>query len=66
MTTSSRTEAQQRADEIRVFRNELGRLEGEHVLALTEAQHRAVADYQGGLLAQYAQAFDIDRDVRAK
>jgi uncharacterized membrane protein len=66
MTTSSRTEAQQRADEIRVFRDELERLEGEHVLALTEAQHRAVADYHGGLLAQYAQAFDIDRDVRAK
>jgi hypothetical protein len=49
-----------------VFRNELERLEGDHVLALTEAQRRAVAAYHSGLLAQYAQAFDIDRDVRSK
>ena len=66
MTAFSRTEAQQRADEIRVFQNELERLERGGVLALSEDQRRAVAEYQRGLLTQYAQAFDIDRDVQAK
>jgi uncharacterized membrane protein len=62
----TRTEAQQRADEIRVFQTELGRLERDGVLALSEEQCRAVADHQGALLAQYAQAFDIDRNLQAK
>lgn len=66
MNIPSRTEAQQRADDIRVFRQELERLEREGVLALTEAQRNAVADHHSGLLAQYAQSFDIDSDVRAK
>ncbi|HEY5292425.1 MAG TPA: DUF2157 domain-containing protein [Burkholderiales bacterium] len=66
MTTLSRTEAQQRADEIRVFRRELDRLEREHILALTEEQRRAVAGHHDGLLARYTQAFDIDRDVQAR
>jgi uncharacterized membrane protein len=66
MSTSSRTDAQQRADEIRVFTEELSRLERERVLVLTDAQREAVAGYHRGLLAQFAQAFDIDRDARAK
>lgn len=63
---SSRADAQQRADEIRVFNQELARLEREGVLLLTDAQRAAVAGHHDGLLAGYARAFDIDRDVRAK
>jgi uncharacterized membrane protein len=66
MTAASRPEAQQRADEIRTFASELARLEREGVLALTDAQRRAVADHHRGLLAQYARSFDIDRDVQSK
>lgn len=61
----SRNEAQQRADEIHVFQNELKRLESEDVLVLTEAQRQAVTGHHRRLLAQYAQNFDIDHDARA-
>jgi len=66
MSTPSRTDAQQRADEIRVFAEELSRLEREGVLALTDAQREAIAGHHRGLLAQFAQAYDIDQDSRAK
>ena len=66
MSASSRTEAQQRADEIGVFQRELERLEREGVLTLTDDQRRAVKDHQRKLLAQYAQAFDIDRDTQSR
>ncbi len=66
MTASSRTEAQQRADEIRVFQQELDRLEREGVLKLSDEQRRAVAEQQRSLLAQYTQAFDIDRDAQSR
>src|SRR6185503_17674066 len=62
----SRSDAQQRADDIRVFTGELARLEQEGVLALTQAQRDAVAAHHRDLLARFAQAYDIDRDVRAK
>jgi uncharacterized membrane protein len=66
MNAASRSEAQQRADEIRTFQAELERLEREGVLALGADQRRAVADHHRGLLAGYAKAFDIDRDAEAK
>jgi uncharacterized membrane protein len=66
VSASSRTEAQQRADEVRVFQLELDRLEREGVLALGADQRRAVADHHRALLAGYAAAFDIDRDAQAK
>jgi len=66
VSASSRTEAQQRADEVRVFQVELDRLEREGVLALGADQRRAVADHHRALLAGYAQAFDIDRDAQAE
>lgn len=66
MTSHTRSEAQQRADEIRVFRQELARLEREGVLTLSNAQHGAIAAHHQALLGQYSQAFDIDRDVQAK
>jgi uncharacterized membrane protein len=66
MNDISRAQAQQRADEIRVFRDELARLAAEQVLVLTSEQHAAVARHQDDILASYARSFDIDRDRQAK
>ena len=63
---TSRTEAQQRADEMRVFGRELEQLERENVLVLTAAQRQAVDEHHSRLLAQYTEAYDIDRDVQAE
>jgi len=65
MTQATRSEAQQRADEIRVFRREVDRLQRAGVLELSAAQAAAVAEHHQALLAGYAQRFDIDQDVKA-
>lgn len=65
MNPSTRSEAQHRADDIRVFRGELARLEAEGVLELSPGQRQAVAAHHDGLLAAFAAAFDIDRDMKA-
>jgi uncharacterized membrane protein len=62
----SRADAQRRADAVRSFERELERLRGDGIVALSEAQQRAIADYHARLLAGYASEFDIDRDVQAK
>jgi len=61
----SRAEAQRRGDAIRAFRAELGELEREGVLALSEGQRAAVDAHHEGLLSRFAAEFDIDRDSRA-
>ncbi|MBI3715016.1 MAG: DUF2157 domain-containing protein [Betaproteobacteria bacterium] len=66
MTITNRTEAQQRADEIRVFAAELSRLESDGVLALDATQREAVAAHHQSLLAEFGRSFDIDRDSQAK
>lgn len=66
MGNLSKTEAQLRADQIRVFREELERLEQARVVGLSAEQKAAVDQYHQGLLANYARAFDIDRDRHAK
>src|SRR2546425_5036520 len=66
MSASSRSEAQQRVEEIRQFQAELERLEREGVLVLGDDQRRAVAEHQRALLAHYAQAFDVDRDAQSR
>ncbi len=66
MTAPSRIAAQRRTDDIRVFREELARLEADGVLRLSEGQREAVAGHHDALLARFAAAFDIDRDARAK
>jgi len=66
MKQPSRSEAQQRADEIRVFERECERLRQEGVLELSAEQSHAVSEYHAGLLARYADVFDIDASVRAK
>jgi uncharacterized membrane protein len=66
MSAVSRSEAQQRADEIQVFQRELARLEHEGALQLTAEQRAALALHQEHVLAQYTQSFDIDRNTQAK
>jgi uncharacterized membrane protein len=66
MPATTRTEAQQRADDIRVFRAELERLEREGAISFDEAQRGALTRHHEDLLARYASEFDIDRDVQAK
>jgi uncharacterized membrane protein len=66
MSTLSRSEAQQRADDIRVFRIELARLENAGVLQLSAEQRGAIESHQNALLAGFTQEFDIDRDVQAR
>ena len=66
MNNTSRIQAQQRADEIQIFRKELAHLESVGVLQLAEQQRDAVSSHHDGLLASFAKSFDIDRDMRAK
>lgn len=66
MTSTSRTSAQQRADDIRIFRQELGRLAADGVLTLSAEQTQALRDHHDAVLAGLASKFDIDRDSRAK
>lgn len=66
MSASSRTDAQQRADDIRVFRRELDRVVREGVLLLPDAQQQALHEHHERVLADFARAFDIDRDTQAK
>ena len=66
MAASTRTEAQQRADEIRVFRIEMDRLEREGVIRLGDDQRQAIGRRHEALLNGYAREFDIDHDVKAK
>jgi len=65
MSVPSRHEAQQRADQIRVFQSELAQLESEGVFALSTEQRQRMDEHHRHLLGQYAQQFDIDRDKRA-
>jgi uncharacterized membrane protein len=64
--TITKTQAQLRADDIRVFREELARLATERVLELSDEQMRAVTGYHDGLLGQLAETYDIDRDRQGK
>jgi uncharacterized membrane protein len=66
MPAVSRGEAQRRADEIRVFQRELEALERDGIVGLTGEQRASIAGHHDSLLAQFARAFDIDRDVRGK
>jgi uncharacterized membrane protein len=66
MTQPTRTEAQQRADDIPVFRRELERLAREGVLTLSGEERQAVDRHHDQLLSELTRTFDIDRDSRAK
>jgi uncharacterized membrane protein len=62
----NRVEAQRRADEIRVFRTELARLEDNGVLRLDEEQRRGVTSHHDALLAGFSQTFDVDTGAKAR
>lgn len=62
----SRAEAQQRADDIRSFRAELGRLADAGVLDIDATQRAAIRTYHERLLDEFAVLFDVDRDSRGK
>ncbi|KIH84101.1 hypothetical protein UCMB321_2101 [Pseudomonas batumici] len=66
MTALTQTDAQQRADDIRVFKQELERLEQSGVLTLSEEQRDAVAYHHRDLLDNYARSFDIDRTTASR
>ena len=66
MAPSTRNAAQHRADQIRIFHQELEQLATEGVLQLTAAQQREVNVHHDTLLAELSQSFDIDRDARSR
>lgn len=61
---TSKIAAQQRADAIRVFREELARLEAEGGLELTAEQRRTMEAHHAALLARFGRSFDIDRTAK--
>ena len=66
MGAQTKTEAQQRVDDIRVFQRELLRLRDEDVLRLSEAQASAVDAYHDRLLSHLTSTFDVDADTKSK
>ena len=58
---TSKTAAQERANAIRVFQDELSRLEAEGGLSLTPEQRQQLEAHQQSLLAGLGKSFDIDR-----
>ena len=66
MSQISKTAAQQRADQINGFQNELAELERDQVLTLAPEQQQAIDDYHQHLLGQYQDSFDIDRSQQQK
>ncbi len=66
MSAPTRSEAQERVDEIRFFQCELQRLENEGVLTLSDVQQQAVKAHHDGLLTRYTHTFDVDADIKSK
>ena len=66
MNDSTRSQAQQRVDDIRAFREELSRLGAEGVLFLDPQQHIALAMHHDAILAGLSRGYDVDRDSRSK
>lgn len=61
----TRTEAQQRADDIHVYRRERARLHADGLLAADDEGQQRVDAYHARLLEQLETRFDIDRDQQA-
>ena len=66
MQIRSKTEAQQRADQIESFRAELDIIAREGVVTLDPSQQASLARYHGELLDHLAAAFDIDATNKEK
>jgi uncharacterized membrane protein len=66
MQETSKSEAQQRADQIRQFQAELDIIEKENIARLDSHQRMAISSYHQGLLSSLAKTFDIDESNREK
>jgi len=64
--STGKREAQQRADRIRAFREELAELEREGALTLEAAQRAALASHLQRTLAALAERFDVDTTASQK
>jgi len=62
----TRDEAQQRADQIKIFTSELARLEEDEVLVIAPDQRARINNYHAETLNRLAQVFDIDTSIAAK
>jgi uncharacterized membrane protein len=66
MQVKSKSEAQQRADQIRHFQVELEIIEQEKIVSLHESQRSAIANYHENIITQLSSTFDIDSNKREK
>lgn len=66
MNIKSKTDAQQRADQIGWFQEELKIIEQENILSLTDTQKSSLDDYHRNLMANLSTSFDIDSNRREK
>jgi hypothetical protein len=66
MHETSKSDAQQRADQIRQFQAELNVIEKEHIARLDDQQRMAISKYHQDLLLNLAKTFDIDGSRREK
>jgi uncharacterized membrane protein len=66
MSDPSREQAQQRAERIHAFQQELAQLQAERVVSLEPAQQLAISAYHQQLLQHYRATLDIDADLRAR
>ena len=62
----NKQKAQQRADQIQAFNDEVHQLEADDVLHLDNAQRQAVTGYHEKLLKSLTDKFDIDTSTRQK
>ena len=60
MNPPDKTTAQQCADQIHAFNDELAELTREQILSLSDEQQAAIDNYHRGLFDQFRSAFDID------
>ncbi len=66
MQITSKSDAQQRVDQIEQFNAELRLLLQEEVLSLDAQQRNNLEQYHGELIAQLSSTFDVDSNVREK
>ena len=66
MTSDNKIAAQQRADQIQAFNQELAELSREEVLRLNPEQQAAVAHYHEGLFDSFRSTYDIDSSQQQK
>ena len=62
----NKQKAQQRADQVQAFYDEVKQLEANEVLQLNQDQRQSIAHYHEGLLKSLTDKFDIDTSTRQK